>query len=114
MLTDMDAPVDTHCPYCSLQCGMTLRPVTVPVPADQVPSDQVAGDPVASSPVAGSSAGGEPIDANSVVVGDRPDFPVNRGALCGKGRTAAEVLAHRLTSPLVRVDGELRETSWSE
>ncbi|MFD7948134.1 hypothetical protein, partial [Streptomyces sp. NPDC059744] len=22
------APTATHCPYCSLQCGMNLRPVT--------------------------------------------------------------------------------------
>lgn len=49
------APTATHCPYCSLQCGMNLRPVT--------------GGPV-------------------VEVVERTDFPVNRGALCGKGRTA--------------------------
>ncbi|KJY28514.1 hypothetical protein VR46_37955, partial [Streptomyces sp. NRRL S-444] len=40
----------------------------------------------------------------SVVVEEREDFPVNRGALCGKGRTAPAVLSSRvrLTGPLVR------------
>ncbi|MEV4338275.1 molybdopterin-dependent oxidoreductase [Streptomyces sp. NPDC049590] len=51
-----------------------------------------------------------------VEVTERTDFPVNRGALCGKGRTAAEVLspALRLTAPLVREGGRLVEASWTE
>lgn len=77
------APTATHCPYCSLQCGMNLRPVT--------------GGPV-------------------VEVVERTDFPVNRGALCGKGRTAPAVLSSRvrLTGPLVRdaVSGELEPAGW--
>ncbi|MEV6111507.1 molybdopterin oxidoreductase family protein [Streptomyces sp. NPDC052109] len=50
-----------------------------------------------------------------VEVSERADFPVNRGMLCGKGRTAAEVLspAVRLTSPLVRSGGRLVEASWA-
>lgn len=79
------APTATHCPYCSLQCGMNLRPV--------------AGGPV-------------------VEVVERTDFPVNRGALCGKGRTAPAVLSSRvrLTGPLVRdaVGGELKPAGWDE
>ncbi|MEV7679893.1 molybdopterin oxidoreductase family protein [Streptomyces sp. NPDC088341] len=78
---------DTHCPYCSLQCGMRLR--TVP-PGAAVPVEVV----------------------------ERPGFPVNLGALCGKGRSAAALLDRvaRLTAPLVRDrrGGELRETSWDE
>ncbi|WP_327269579.1 molybdopterin oxidoreductase family protein [Streptomyces sp. NBC_01218] len=81
----MDTETPTHCPYCALQCGMTLRPV--------------AGAPVAE-------------------VVERTDFPVNRGALCGKGRTAPAVLssAVRLTGPLVRnaVSGVLEPTGWDE
>ncbi|MGW6565178.1 molybdopterin oxidoreductase family protein [Streptomyces sp. NPDC054975] len=73
----------THCPYCALQCGMSLRP-----------------------------AGG------SVEVVERPDFPVNQGALCGKGRTAPSVLSSRvrLTGPLVRCPdtGVLKPASWEE
>ncbi|MGY2081325.1 molybdopterin oxidoreductase family protein [Modestobacter sp. SYSU DS0657] len=76
---------ETHCPYCSLQCGITMtagdRPATL-VPAD---------------------------------------FPVNRGGLCSKGWSAAELLDHpeRLTRPLVRADpadrtSPLVETSWDE
>ncbi|GHA47772.1 hypothetical protein GCM10010372_54480 [Streptomyces tauricus] len=76
----------THCPYCALQCGMNLTPV---------PDG----------------------DGGSVVeVTERADFPVNRGALCGKGRTAPALLSSRvrLTSPLIRRDGELRPAGWDE
>ncbi|MER6468780.1 molybdopterin oxidoreductase family protein [Streptomyces collinus] len=57
-----------------------------------------------------------PLPQGGVEVTERPDFPVNRGALCGKGRTAAEVLspAVRLTSPLVRSGGRLVPASWEE
>ncbi|GAA1668835.1 molybdopterin oxidoreductase family protein [Streptomyces yatensis] len=82
------APVDTHCPYCSLQCGMTLRPV----------------------PPDGETGGVEVIE--------RTAFPVNRGALCGKGRTAPAVLSSRvrLTEPLVRRpdSGRLEPATWEE
>ena len=41
--------------------------------------------------------------------------PVNHGWLCDKGRFNFESVKSgaRLTDPMVRVDGELRETSWS-
>ncbi|MCH0559097.1 molybdopterin oxidoreductase family protein [Streptomyces sp. MUM 16J] len=57
-----------------------------------------------------------PLPQGGVEVTERPDFPVNRGALCGKGRTAAQVLspAARLTAPLVRSRGRLVEASWTE
>lgn len=81
---------DTHCPYCALQCGMGLR---LPPP--------------------GAGPGVPPVE-----VVERPGFPVNRGALCGKGRTAAAVLdpAVRLTAPLVRdpATGTLVPASWDE
>ncbi|WP_051830618.1 MULTISPECIES: molybdopterin oxidoreductase family protein [Streptomyces] len=79
------AATDTHCPYCSLQCGMRL------------------GGPTADAPVE---------------VLERPDFPVNRGALCGKGRSAPALLARdvRLTGPLLRdhPGGPLRSAGWPE
>ncbi|WP_444948927.1 molybdopterin oxidoreductase family protein [Micromonospora ureilytica] len=72
--------VATHCPYCALQCGMTLRS-----------------------------------DDAGVTVHPR-QFPTNRGGLCQKGWTAAELLDHpeRLTTPLVRdpASGELQPASW--
>ncbi|WFE51789.1 molybdopterin oxidoreductase family protein [Micromonospora sp. WMMD1155] len=72
--------VATHCPYCALQCGMTLRE-----------------------------------DHAGVTVHPR-QFPTNRGGLCQKGWTAAELLDHpeRLTTPLLRdpATGELRPASW--
>ncbi|MFD7699824.1 molybdopterin oxidoreductase family protein [Streptomyces caelestis] len=56
-------------------------------------------------------------DGRAVEVSERTDFPVNRGALCGKGRTAPAVLSSgvRLTSPLVRSEGGvLVPASWEE
>ncbi|MFJ7233306.1 molybdopterin oxidoreductase family protein [Streptomyces tendae] len=58
-----------------------------------------------------------PVEGGTVEVSERADFAVNRGALCGKGRTAAAVLAPgaRLTSPLVRSgDGALVPAGWDE
>ncbi|MCX5263359.1 molybdopterin oxidoreductase family protein [Streptomyces sp. NBC_00199] len=57
-----------------------------------------------------------PLPAGGVEVVERTGFPVNRGALCGKGRTAAAVLAPgvRLTSPLVRSGGSLVPASWDQ
>ncbi|MFI6081167.1 molybdopterin oxidoreductase family protein [Streptomyces sp. NPDC051217] len=81
-----DAAVPTHCPYCALQCGMSLRRT---------------GD-----------------DDPGVEVVERTGFPVNRGALCGKGRTAPAVLSSRvrLTEPLVRRPGggALEPATWDE
>ncbi|HEY1700329.1 MAG TPA: molybdopterin oxidoreductase family protein [Trebonia sp.] len=59
--------VKTHCPYCALQCAMTLT----------------------HQPGAGRPA-----------VEPR-DFPVNRGGLCQKGWTSAELIQHaeRLVAP---------------
>jgi assimilatory nitrate reductase catalytic subunit len=89
--------VATHCPYCALQCGMTLA----------------VGRPV------GDGAGvGNEVDARTTsrVRVESRDFPVNQGRLCRKGWTAAELLdsPERLTTPLVRPGkGEpLLPTDW--
>jgi assimilatory nitrate reductase catalytic subunit len=54
----------------------------------------------------------------ALVVAPRPDFPTNRGGLCRKGWTSAELLAHpeRLRTPLLRDRrGEaLRPATWDE
>ncbi|MFJ4849270.1 MULTISPECIES: molybdopterin oxidoreductase family protein [unclassified Streptomyces] len=78
----MTTTTDTHCPYCSLQCGMRLE--------------------------APHGAGAR--------VAERPGFPVNRGALCGKGQSAGALLApaSRLSTPLVRERGTLRAAGWDE
>ncbi|MFF4355621.1 molybdopterin oxidoreductase family protein [Streptomyces sp. NPDC001604] len=57
-----------------------------------------------------------PTPDGTVEVSERADFPVNRGALCGKGRSAPAVLSSRvrLTSPLVRSEGTLVPTTWDE
>lgn len=88
-------PADTHCPYCALQCAMRLSP-----PAD---GPAVAGRDAAAP------------DASPVTVAGR-DFPTNRGGLCQKGWTSARVLraTDRLTTPLVRRDGELVPATWDD
>ncbi|MEI5100473.1 molybdopterin oxidoreductase family protein [Streptomyces sp. PmtG] len=57
-------------------------------------------------------------DAEGVKVVERPTFPVNGGALCGKGRTAPAVLSSRvrLTGPVVRshATGRLTPATWEE
>ena len=51
-----------------------------------------------------------------LTVAPRPDFPTNKGGLCQKGWTSAELLTHpdRLTTPLMRdgKGGDLRPVSW--
>jgi len=44
------------------------------------------------------------------------DFPVNAGGLCQKGWTSGELLTSpsRLTTPLIRTDGELRPSTWDQ
>ena len=73
----------THCPYCSLQCGMNLQ---------------------------AASAGSWNVT--------KRDFPTNRGGLCQKGWTSAELLnsPERLLNPLVRDTRSepLRSATWDE
>ncbi|MFI7484283.1 molybdopterin oxidoreductase family protein [Kocuria sp. M1R5S2] len=79
------AQVATHCPYCALQCAMTLDTGSDTAAAQGFPE-----------------------------VGGR-EFPVNRGGMCRKGWTSAELLADpsRLTAPLLRgPDGAFQEVSW--
>nr|WP_257428454.1 molybdopterin oxidoreductase family protein [Nocardioides carbamazepini] len=87
------APTQTHCPYCSLQCGMTIT--------------RGAAGP-------GGSTGRRP----GLEIGAWVDFPVNEGALCRKGWAAGGLRGsrERLTTPLVRDPGtgELRAAGWDE
>src|SRR5271166_1744332 len=74
--------VETHCPYCALQCGMTLVE-----------------------------------DGDQFTVQAR-DFPTNKGGMCRKGWTSAELLSapDRLTTPMLRdtKGGALRPANWGE
>ncbi len=100
---------ETHCPYCALQCGMSLRPVPGGPPAREDGSEAAGG--IGAGP--GTRAARTPVE-----VVERPGFPVNRGALCGKGRTAHALLEPgvRLTEPLVRSasSGLLEPATWDE
>jgi assimilatory nitrate reductase catalytic subunit len=78
-----DQACATHCPYCSLQCGMHVQLTT----------------------------------QQSWMVTER-NFPTNRGGLCQKGWTAADLLGSpdRLVTPLVRDSRcePLRASTWAE
>ncbi|MFG2089569.1 molybdopterin oxidoreductase family protein [Spirillospora sp. NPDC048824] len=82
-----------HCPYCALQCGMTLS------------RD-------------GTETGGTGTSGAAIRVTPRDDVPANRGGLCQKGWTAAELLTvpDRLTTPMMRRDRDapLEPCTWDE
>ena len=93
---------DTHCPYCALQCAMTLT-----TPAALTPASRPGSVPVPEQPAT---------DAALLDVAGR-DFPTNRGGLCRKGWTSATLLNHpgRVTEPLLRgADGVHRPVGWEE
>ncbi|WP_050055815.1 molybdopterin oxidoreductase family protein [Pseudarthrobacter siccitolerans] len=102
----MTKSADTHCPYCALQCAMTLTS-----PAELTPAVQPGSVPV-SAPAAGERAG---LKAPLEVSGR--DFPTNRGGLCRKGWTSATLLNHpgRITEPLLKgPDGVHRPIGWDQ
>ena len=86
-----ESGTDTHCPYCALQCAMTVT---------------AAAPPASAAPAAQP----EPTIAGR-------DFPTNRGGLCRKGWTSAALLGHasRVTTPLLRgADGQHRPIEWEQ
>ncbi|MGF9647508.1 molybdopterin oxidoreductase family protein [Pseudarthrobacter oxydans] len=104
----MTKSADTHCPYCALQCAMTLTS-----PAELAPASQPGSVPVSAPPAAGRPGLGTPGQAPLEVSGR--DFPTNRGGLCRKGWTSAALLNHpgRITEPLLKgADGVHRPISW--
>lgn len=98
----MTKSADTHCPYCALQCAMTLKSPAVLTPAVQPGSDPVPAPTASNAPV--------------LEVSGR-DFPTNRGGLCRKGWTSASLLSHpgRVTEPMLKgSDGVHRPASWDD
>jgi assimilatory nitrate reductase catalytic subunit len=87
----------THCPYCALQCGMELSPSRPGAPGRQ-------------------RLDVSPLDFPTGVGWDGEDG--NRGGLCQKGWTAAQLLdsPRRLTAPLMRASrsAAFDEVSWDE
>ncbi|GAA3707873.1 molybdopterin oxidoreductase family protein [Zhihengliuella alba] len=78
----------SHCPYCALQCAMTITPAAV-------------------------GAAGTPRGATV----EGRDFPTSTGRLCRKGFSAAELLdsGERITAPLLRgPDGRFEEAPWDD
>lgn len=98
----MTKSADTHCPYCALQCAMTLKSPAALTPAIQPGSDPVPAPTASNAPV--------------LEVSGR-DFPTNRGGLCRKGWTSASLLSHpgRVTEPMLKgSDGVHRPVSWDD
>jgi assimilatory nitrate reductase catalytic subunit len=78
----------THCPYCAFQCGIRA-----------------------------TARAADDVQAPPFTIRADDDFPVNRGQMCIKGFTSAELLDHpaRIVTPLVRGrDGRLLPASWDE
>ncbi len=87
----------THCPYCALQCAMTVTPIA----------------PTSAGPASDPSRARGPIPV-AVIAGR--DFPTNRGGLCKKGWTAAELLAssERIAQPMIRDGDGFRAAGWAK
>ncbi|MEV8146781.1 molybdopterin oxidoreductase family protein [Arthrobacter sp. NPDC080073] len=95
---------NTHCPYCALQCAMTLTPAA----------------PTAQPGLGVAQPGSDPAPAAKALppleVSGR-DFPTNRGGLCRKGWTSASLLNHtgRVTEPMLKgSDGVHRPVTWDQ
>lgn len=97
----MTTSAATHCPYCALQCAMTLTS-----PADLAPAAQPGPGPAPAAP-----------GARAVLDVAGRDFPTNRGGLCRKGWTSPSLLNHagRITEPLLKgADGVHRPIGWDQ
>ena len=106
----MTKSADTHCPYCALQCAMTLKS-----PAELTPASEPGSVPVPAEAAALVAVTAPVLEAPLDVQGR--DFPTNRGGLCRKGWTSATLLNHpgRVTEPLLRGDdGIHRPIGWDQ
>jgi assimilatory nitrate reductase catalytic subunit len=106
----MTKSADTHCPYCALQCAMTLTS-----PAGLAPASKPGPAPVAAG-TAVPETFESPLPEAPLNVQGR-DFPTNRGGLCRKGWTSATLLNHpgRVTEPLLKgADGIHRPIGWDQ
>ncbi|WP_426987113.1 molybdopterin oxidoreductase family protein [Pseudarthrobacter sp. Y6] len=110
----MTKSADTHCPYCALQCAMTLTS-----PAGLTPASEPGSVPVPAESAALGAAEATlkaPLSEAPLDVQGR-DFPTNRGGLCRKGWTSATLLNHpgRVTEPLLKgADGVHRPIGWDQ
>ena len=79
---------ETQCPYCSVQCKMTVEEVAGPIAGERRATYTVEGVPNEAS----------------------------QGRLCVKGMNAHQhaLSGQRLLQPLIRRDGELIPSSWPE
>lgn len=102
----MTKSADTHCPYCALQCAMTLKS-----PAELTPASEPGSVPVPAQAAAAAAATVPVLEVRG------RDFPTNRGGLCRKGWTSATLLNHpgRVTEPLLKGDdGIHRPIGWDQ
>lgn len=103
----------THCPYCALQCAQTLTPR----PDHGEGAAGVGTADAGADTAAGAASARAGQDGQPPLVVEGRDFPTNRGGLCRKGWTSAEVLTapDRLLMPQLRTaDGGFRDAGWDE
>ncbi|WP_457972098.1 molybdopterin oxidoreductase family protein [Arthrobacter sp. D1-17] len=108
----MTTSAETHCPYCALQCAMTLKSPAAPAATGLAPAVRPGSDPVPAAPPLAAPR----VEGLALEVSGR-DFPTNRGGLCRKGWTSASLLQHpgRVTEPMLKgPDGVFRPISWDD
>lgn len=111
--TDDKAIIETACESCG-QC-VAKCPTGALMPREfKLPEREVK----TICPYCGTGCGIYLATVGNEVVGVRgdPESPVNKGSLCVKGQFGFEFINHpdRLTSPLIRRNGEFSKATWDE
>ena len=96
-----------------------MRPATPPTAEEPVSEPAAASNTATHCPYCSLQCAMQIVQQPGKALGVKPsDFPSNRGTMCQKGWTSAELSGHpeRLTTPLVRDrrDAELRPASWDQ
>ena len=115
------------CPTGAIQAKATVsrsvalesQPAAAPVPPREEPEPTVEKTVSTTCPYCGVGCGIKlQVSGNDeiVAVEDDPDNLSSVGMLCVKGRFGASFVHHpdRLTTPLIREDGQFREATWDE
>ena len=103
----------------SRSVALESQPAAAPVPPKEEPEPTVEKSVSTTCPYCGVGCGIKMQvsgDDEIVAVEDDPDNRSSEGMLCVKGRFGASFVHHpdRLTTPLIKENGEFREASWDE
>lgn len=111
--------MDTSCTFCGQCINTCPTGALADLPrVGRAKAEEITQSVLTVCPFCGTGCTLQLDVAGERVVGVRPDFasPVSRGSLCVKGQFGWEFVhsPERLTTPLIREDGELRPASWDE